>query len=557
MFQVCLCKYYERQKLYTIKSLTNASYFDCVLQDNCSLKNPVIDIVAKSPITIESLLNFNYAIIKNFGRCYFIDDYEIITSTLVRFYLSCDLISSCRNIINNASAYVIRWQGVSSNKVRDDLVTFNECEDVSYQALSLLDGKTFNTNASSYTFMVAVLNDLDNLAIADNPEKDYSPNRIDVSVSGLGLTTHYYRLSWFNMVALAKRIYNNDTYLGYIKHITAYPIQETQWSIDAYWRDSTYIYNIGDDWYSNMRIGSDYVQLNKTTSEGLLERFYEPYIPNHRFYLGHRTFTLSDFDATSGEEWEFSEPYRKYKLWLPYYDFIDINFKDYYGKNIGIYYTINYDSGESNVIVYSITDGKTLFNNKCNLGIRVPMSATNNLQYDNLRESAKLSTGIQMGLNALSIVGMGVISPTTAVAGAGYMLSSGTQGIINSAVNYVNTTRNNYHHATHQVSSGDLGLYLEQTPFIKIIKKTPSYNYTSSDWAELFGRPYYQISSLSSTTGFVKCQNVKFQNNVVNQTGNSALTGDMAINSMTLTKNELNELIDILQDGFYNIAITP
>lgn len=96
------------------KTLSTGSSFDCVLKDNCSILNPVIDIASDS-----NLSGFNYMYISDFSRYYFIDDITSLHNGLWRISAHVDVLETYATAIK-ANKAVIRRQTNKYNLYLDD-----------------------------------------------------------------------------------------------------------------------------------------------------------------------------------------------------------------------------------------------------------------------------------------------------------------------------------------------------------------------------------------------------------------------------------------------------
>ena len=128
-----------------------ATEFDCVLKDDTSIINPVIQIAASD------LSGYNYAQIASFGRYYFISDIVSQANGLWSLSLECDTLATYKTAIGGASEYVLRAASAYDENVIEGLYPMNA--DVSTETESkvspfIFDGTSFRTSS----YIVGIIN---------------------------------------------------------------------------------------------------------------------------------------------------------------------------------------------------------------------------------------------------------------------------------------------------------------------------------------------------------------------------------------------------------------
>ena len=207
MIDVNLYNFAKKLNSTSIPSGSGAS-LKCVLKDDRSLTSPVILINFEDP---EYTPSFNYCRIRAFGRYYFIDEWTYVRG-LWQARLRVDHLASFRDEIGNATEYIAR-----SSKAYDG---------------SIIDSRyPFKTGASLVTN-----------SIPSGWQPDMHGGFFVVSVAGGRYGTSRYKLSSYQMFALANKLYDDSIYvmdrdvtldknmlnpIQYINNIQWYPIVES------------------------------------------------------------------------------------------------------------------------------------------------------------------------------------------------------------------------------------------------------------------------------------------------------------------------------------------
>lgn len=96
------------------KTLSPGTEFTCLLKDNCSILNPVIDVSSNS-----NLSGYNYMYIPEFDRYYFINDIASLHNNIWRISGHVDVLETYKTAILNNQA-VVRRQVAKYNTYLND-----------------------------------------------------------------------------------------------------------------------------------------------------------------------------------------------------------------------------------------------------------------------------------------------------------------------------------------------------------------------------------------------------------------------------------------------------
>ena len=91
------------------KTLSYHRDFTGTLRDGCSIMSPIITFQETDDI-LYSLINYNYAKIKEFDRYYYIEDLKILTNNFVEIYMSVDVLMSFSVPILSQTCFISRTE---------------------------------------------------------------------------------------------------------------------------------------------------------------------------------------------------------------------------------------------------------------------------------------------------------------------------------------------------------------------------------------------------------------------------------------------------------------
>lgn len=449
-----------KKTLQDYKQLTGTCRYPIDISD------PIIDIDTRP--TIFTIGNYNYVYIKEFDRYYIIKRYEYMLNNMLRLYLHGDVALSFYDSYKSTNVYVFRTANSSKvNKfIPDDLQPYDKNNIVSYIVPTTTSGVTLNTLspnlavATDYCILVSVITNRNaGSGIFGIHSTNYAPTISSATVGG-GLSTEYYLVKWSDVNTFIASFYNNDTKKGFVKRIVAYPINlrniiySTPISLNQ-------IY-IGD---SSVSTGAVYLSGD----------------------VGARVL-LADFTLSSGTSYLDYSPYTEYNIWLPYYGYKTFNAEDILGIRIQIYITINFENGESTLYVKQADSEKQLFSSKVPFGTYIGVSSSNTLEYENAREAAALTSGVQVGLGAVAVMAGTAMALTPGLQGPGIgLVMGGGSNIMNGAAQGVSKYEQTYRSGSAEASTSVIGLDSPQTVHIK--KVSANVSLSSTQYQAEYGLP--------------------------------------------------------------------
>ena len=215
----------------------------------------------------------------------------------------------------------------------------------------------------------------------------------------------------------------------------------------------------------------------------------------------------------SFKSWRDFEPYTKLYVMLPYIGTYQLDLARYYGHNVEVRYYV--DTRTNSVIACLIADGflTDYFNGQ--MGVTMPITLTDYSSFANAQIQTLLGGGGQavdmFGSGAGAVMGSGVTAAGVKAAG-GAMLGAGAAiGVAGAAIGaktVYGLTQNNINNfnKTKGGSTSMINEYLPQSVcFIFEIQE----DCAPDNYGAMFGYPSMKSGSLSSFSGFLKCQSVK------------------------------------------------
>ena len=463
-----------------------------------------IDITADdsdvSIINVNNISTANYAYIPEFNRYYFINDITAVVTNLWKIDLHVDVLMSYCNEIKSLNAFIVRNEYEYDDMVKDDLVSYYYDKEVS--EFIPQKGDKVNTTFRStdqlgviYTnFVLSVIND-QIWATGDSITSPDSTLPVVDSVCGQGQTTALYVCTALNITRLARALIddNYSNLYSFVSSVIALPFLIAHDSEELY-----------------LRLGKTYI-------DGLSGV--------HCYKIANKVsqyYVIADFTIT-GDSFDDYEPFTQYQIWLPYLSWVNISADDLLNNRIIVYYVVNYETGNSQVTIYDVTNGKNIFTSNCQLGVKIGLSSSNAREVKDNATSNNIGLAVGLLTSALAVVG-GTFSGNAVAVGGG-LISGGS-----TIAKYVQNQNTNYLRASGNLSDANSGLYQCQDVKVRKTKMKPK-NY-DSNYAKLFGKPLNEYRTIGDLSGFTTIGEIHIED----------------IGSITST--EYNELYAILKSGF-------
>lgn len=458
--------------------------YDIVDEDDYEILNVGVD----DDITFADV---NYIYIEEFKRYYFVNDIQIMSTSLYALICEIDVLMSFKEQFLPLDAFVTRNEFDYDERIPDDLVSFKYNKEITYvkpinlSAVKELKSATLNPNT-----IITYLSDDTIYPSSSTPSVDGLPV-ISNYVSGGNLNTQYFVC--VNGVArdIIKNIYKEDNVTTFVKSITAYPFD-----IDYYYNDAI----------TQIKIGSKSVLLTDTFR-------YPQHYPD-RIVIAHfrQLRKYNDYRDYS--------PYTKYELYIPYCQMIELSGESFLGNEIKVFYVVNYEDATATAYVYNVTQNKVLFCGNALLGVKLGLSSTNATEIKNQKTALALNT-------AVGVLGSSVAFASGVASGNAFATAQGVISGTSTIGNAITTANQMYDRAKIENSSAVDGLSNTQFVYLRI---TEMERINDSAVKDYYGKPLNQKRNLSTLTGYTK-------------------VSDIHLDNIDATKTEIEKLYVLLNNG--------
>lgn len=426
------------------------------------------DVVASY---INKVLTANYAYIPDFNRYYFITDITAVGRNLWMISMSVDVLMSYYGDIMDLSAFIARNQYDYDFFVVDDLTNFLYRKEITKTyPINKTAVKELSTAPSTswHTAVISYLTD-DTIQLSGSTPALNGLPLISAYASGSNISTQYLVGTTGMIYDLAKAVYKDDTLLSFIKTVMIYPFD-----IPAF----------VDSNITTIKIGTKDYTLTDTFR-------YPQHYPER--------IVVADFDMPNAISFLDYSPYKTYEIYIPYCGFVTLSGENILGKEIKVFYLVNYEDGTANAYIYNVSDNVVLYSAQCVLGVKVALSSSNALELSNQKTALGLNTGINLIGSALTIGG-GFASGNPLAIGGGILKGTSTLG------NAISSFNQMYDLGKVGITSPTAGLSSIQKVFLRITK-TNLIGY-DADYFRLKGRPLNQYRKLSDLSGFTVVNDV-------------------------------------------------
>lgn len=451
---------------------------------------------------------YNYVYIPKLKRYYYVTDIQFMNNAFTRLILQEDVLMSWKTLILYQNAFITRYE----NSTRDNLV--DERRPLSN---ILTTGIMYATHTSSEESVKNIdFSTIDDQAISvpnfiivtrDNRPVGYSEGAItpsiDSSLSSLAPhnspNMNVYFTSYAYLGNFIQACMNDSPTTSYLDSIIYLPFDPRQ------------AFNLNDIGRNNLYIGdkqlnyesASFVSASKTIPLNELPHISYNTVDTYRDI--YQSAYLCIFDGkfiSDPDRWTDHEPYTNYEINIPFVGFVKVNSYDILNQRILIYYSMDLKNGSATAFIYNKDNKTVIWSGACQLGTKLDITATNNLE--NLKQKQSADLNMILGLIASTVsIGVGIASENP-VAVAGGVLSAGKTIASN-----VNANRMLFSRAQTTFGSGDASLYSRLSVFIK---KT-TYSYLSIDYnvyKHLQGLPYNNYSGLALLSGYVEVGEIHF-----------------------------------------------
>lgn len=495
--------------LYRNKSVNNKLGKDYIMVQTIDGKLKQATSLLTPTLIIETTLDMsqvNYMYIPLFNRFYFITDIVSNSFNLWEIHARVDVLSSFKTDILNSKAYILRNEYAPTTRyLVDNLrdlssemdIEFKDLQKYDFEFTGILGGDNDYVTETKGNYVWNVLNS--NPVIKEVIEPAGVGRLEAISNVTAGYTKgELYVTSADATAQLINQIYTNDTYLSYIKSVTALPF-------DLY---PFVVRTEGEKNARDLPIGDGAISV---VEGDFKDAEYNNIIVTSKNFTSYHRIKYGSFTLPTPSSFLDFEPYSKYEIYLPYLNYVQLPYtacieKDgnyYRAKTIFVYYNVNFEDGTG--LVYLVDKyGNMIYSNTCQLGIRIGISTENNKEVTDQKNALAVSTVLSTIAGGGAIVGGVLMGNPLVVAG-------GVMSVVNSTTKAVTEVQRIYELGNSRITSGVQGLQLPQKAYLRISRILTSDNKreVTSDFKHIYGVPYNETKKINEVRGFTIASNLE------------------------------------------------
>ena len=492
------------------KTLTYIDTMMGIFNHSIAIKNINIDVN-------NYVNNFNYVWIPTLKRYYYVDSVELMSANITRLHLKEDVLMSWEKLIKSQSAFVSRYQSSVQTKLVDNRLPLEDTKRI--VMLSFTNGAlkncTFDYNVASNKPCIAVT------SLSTQVQTGHGTN---VAPSGSSLPSirstmnnnEYLRFINFDkLYYLIKAYRSDDAVASYFENVIYFPF------------DCTTLFGLSEQG------GAIFVRDKFVDSSGDLAPFDSSYTPLQTFTMNLQRdgvspyIVIADISITDNDEtFDKFEPYSNYEIYIPFVSWVKIEYNQFVNQRILVYYSVDFKTGMATAYVYNYSNKYIIWSGACQLGIKLDMTTTNQLENQRQKEASVLNT--TLGLMSSTIaVGVGVAT------GNPLAIAGGVIGGGKTIANAVNQNRMLFERAQSSFGTPECSLFAPNEVKIRRTYNDKISLTSDTTYAKLNGKPYNNyVADLSSLSGYVEIPEIHFdpKNEIIYQ-------------------DEINEIVSLLKDG--------
>lgn len=476
--------------------------FDVVTSDNNEVvtsSGDELSIISDS----NKIVNINYIYIKEFNRYYYVTDVVCLLNKLYQFNCSIDHLYTYKDKYLDKDALVERNEFTYYDGIEDNKMPYEFYQDVNEYIVTdtsyiNFKNKTGGSKSIAISYINKVKSNTGNIASVLAPSGVFPYSLLyQPDNDSLGSNTYNkYCLTDKNQLKnLINEIYNNESQLSFLTSVVAFPFDITYPSSLI---ESSLV--LGDEEYSNVKI------------YGLASKydFISPYY-----------FVASiDFNNYFTGSYMDYEPYTKYELYLPFYDYVELKSADIKNSIVDVYYTFDFTNGNGKIFIINRTKNYIIKSVECNIGVKIAVNRNNLQQLQDERIQLGIKSAISGVSSVASIIGGSVI-------GNPLLVASGVVGLTNTGIDIATKLALQHEKSSSSNNSSYNECYGTRDIRLKItkyVKREPD-NYT-----HYYGKPLNANVKLIDLSGYT-------------------LIKDIYLDDISATKNEIDALYSLLTNG--------
>lgn len=508
-----------------------------VLNKSLTLSNIIqgkfnIPIALKSfTLDLDGKYVFNYIWIPLLNRYYYVNSIQRYTDKLTRYTFGEDVLMTWQSLIKSQSAFVTRQENYNEkdrlidnrlpvsdtiyyhvfnpNMLGEKNITF-DFEPVIYASGGGYTKNNYNILVTTYTKEIYTLLNLDNTE---------SPDNVLPSISSLRSRSNFKSLiSLSGYSGLVTACVKDDTTASFVQSVLWLPFN----AVDVF--TNTQLSNNGV--YANNKVlcgidGGEW--LNHGSENTPVDGYWvldgnAPYLVIADFMFNDNGIGDTNLGIAS------YSPISKWEIYVPFVGWQEVDFNAVKGKRIFVFYAMDLDTGLSTAYIYNRTDSIILWSGTCQIGIRLNLVTTNELENTRQKQANDLNM-------ILGTIGAGLSIAVGAASGNGFAVAAGALTATKTIANAVNSNNMLFERASMSFGTSNTALYSKTE-----VQVRRTYHdllpIDDSIYGRINGYPSNTYESLSNLSGYTEIGDIHF--NPMNQ---------------DITQDEINEIVAILRNG--------
>lgn len=500
------------------KDLNYLTTLDGYLRSSCSLNEPIFEIESDGNIenveevettegyevdtyenyeiefsNTESIFKCNYIYVLEFNRYYYVTDIIIYNNKLYGFVCVEDYLMSLKDKFLSLLALVDRNEFIHNIAIEDKLQPFRYELYVRENDIDTSDADiTFNPKLpeTAINFAVVWMNNDAHTELHTIPSPENNLPEINQKSDGTSAFSHVGYTNRNGVDILSSEIITDENLGSFVISLVGYPINFNVYPIQA-----------------------DTIKLGSTDTNAPY------YLFSGSLNSGMSYYKVGSFKIDYSSYLDI-EPYTKYELYLPYYDYVELKSSDILDCVVNIYYCLDVRNATAKIIIYNHTKDYVIKSLDANLGVKIAINRANNQQLSDEKTTLAVKSAISGISSAAALVG-GIMTENP------FLVASGFTGLTNTAVEIGTKLETMHEKGSVANNSGFSGIYGIQKPRMKVTKYV---KHNITDYSHYFGLPLNQTYRLNQLSGFTSIK-------------------DIHLDGLDATKTEIDNLYALLTAG--------
>lgn len=523
----------EKHRVNKNGYLNNELILSGTLKENCDISHPVILVQGE----ITSAPSYNYCQIANFLRYYFIDRIVIVRANLYEIHCTVDVLMSFKNYILNLTPFVTRWEGSTETlypdkklPVKSDIIytrydssidsPFSNGANAGFVAVVTFTGFPFSVKPSETPPTNNQLPYYD-LFYYNYDETDLIRHNNSMCANMHNTTLKFLLLSPFQDNAWGDdsvylenflgRVLQSENAANAIMSVRLYPITFTSLFTKITEReDADKLVVLGDMSFPWGVKGTDNGDRVTPTVQPFVlgDNFTDVYYGYMLTNSMETQYKVATIQIPAGD-WTNYAGYSKYRIYLPFYGYADLNAYEILGSTLEVWYQIDWDTGKAIIRVINTQLNRVIFTANCIVGQDIAISQTNAAEIEARRSQILDSFAGNVTASGITAIAgaLMLLVPGATPASIG-MIAGGAAGMATTAANAVGSLDTLIPNTNIGILSNTALMCDLNKPFI--IKESSNIQYPTN-YEELIGKPYNKIVQLSSILGYAEIGEVHLE----------------------------------------------